>query len=39
LEDAGVQLFSRIEGDHFTVLGLPLLPLLEYLREAGVIGA
>lgn len=37
LEDAGVQLFSRIEGDHFTVLGLPLLPLLQYLRDAGVI--
>lgn len=39
LEDAGVQLFSRVEGDYFTVLGLPLLPLLEYLRESGLIEA
>jgi septum formation protein len=28
-----VQLFERIEGDHFTILGLPLLPLLGFLRS------
>jgi septum formation protein len=32
LEGLGVHLFERIEGDHFTILGLPLLPLLEFLR-------
>jgi septum formation protein len=32
LEGLGVQLFARIEGDHFTILGLPLLPLLDFLR-------
>jgi septum formation protein len=36
LEGPGVQLFSRIEGSHFTILGLPLLPLLDWLRERGV---
>ncbi|MBC7986389.1 MAG: septum formation protein Maf [Sphingomonadaceae bacterium] len=39
LEGRGVQLFARIEGSHFTILGLPLLPLLDYLRERGVIVA
>jgi septum formation protein len=33
LEGRGVQLFHRIEGDHFTILGMPLLPLLRALRE------
>jgi septum formation protein len=37
LESRGVQLFSRIAGDHFAVLGLPLVELLEFLRERGVI--
>ena len=32
LEGLGVHLFARIEGDHFTILGLPLLPLLDFLR-------
>jgi septum formation protein len=39
LEGPGVQLFSAIEGDHFTILGLPLLPLLGALRERGVLAA
>ena len=39
LEGEGIQLFSRIEGDYFTILGLPMLPLLEELRALGVIDA
>jgi septum formation protein len=39
LEGMGVQLFSRIEGSHFTILGLPLLPLLDWLRARGVIAS
>lgn len=35
LEGLGAQLFSRIDGDHFTILGLPLLPLLDWLRIRG----
>lgn len=37
LEEEGVQLFSTVEGDYFTILGLPLLPLLGYLGQRGVI--
>lgn len=36
IEALGVQLFDRIEGSHFAILGLPLLPLMAYLRERGV---
>ena len=37
LEGLGVHLFERIEGDHFTILGLPLLPLLAFLRSQGLL--
>ena len=39
IEGRGAQLFSRIEGSQFTILGLPLLPLLDYLRTRGVLTA
>jgi len=39
LEGLGAQLFSRVEGDHFTILGLSLLPLLGFLRGAGALAA
>lgn len=38
LEGRGVQLFARIAGDHFAILGLPLLELLDFLRRQGVVG-
>jgi len=37
LEGLGAQLFERIDGDHFTIQGLPLLPLLRFLRREGLI--
>lgn len=37
VEEEGVRLFSAITGDHFTILGLPLLPLLAYLGNKGMI--
>jgi septum formation protein len=36
LEGFGAQLFERVDGDYFSVLGLPLLPLLAFLREHGI---
>jgi nucleoside triphosphate pyrophosphatase len=38
LEGFGVHLFDRFEGDHFTILGLPLLPLLAFLRREQLLG-
>jgi septum formation protein len=37
IEGPGIQLFDRIEGDYFAILGLPLLPLLNWLREQGAL--
>jgi len=39
IEGRGVQLFSVIDGDHFTIVGLPLLPLLDFLRNDGWLAA
>lgn len=38
LEHLGIRLFERIDGDYFTILGLPMLPLLASLRRLGAIG-
>jgi septum formation protein len=37
VESFGIQLFDRIDGNHFTILGLPLLPLMAYLRAEGAV--
>jgi septum formation protein len=37
MEGRGVHLFDRIDGDYFTILGMPLIPLLAALRDRGVI--
>jgi nucleoside triphosphate pyrophosphatase len=37
LEGIGIHLFERVKGDHFTILGLPLLPLLAFLRQKGFV--
>jgi septum formation protein len=39
IEGRGAQLFARIDGSHFTIQGLPLLPLLDYLRVRGVLAS
>jgi septum formation protein len=39
IEKEGVRLFSAITGDHFTILGMPLIPLLGYLSDRGIITA
>jgi septum formation protein len=39
VETVGIHLFEKISGDYFTILGLPLLPLLEFLRASGMAAA
>ena len=39
MEGRGVQLFDRVDGNHFTILGMPLIPLLGALRERGLLPA
>ncbi len=36
IEGRGIQLFDKVDGDYFTIIGLPLLPLLEKLRQLGL---
>ena len=38
-EGRGIQLFENVEGDHSTILGLPILPLLAFLRQSAIIGS
>ena len=38
-EGLGIQLFETVEGDHSTILGLPILPLLAFLRQSSIIGS
>jgi septum formation protein len=37
IESLGIQLFERIDGDYYSILGLPLIPLLDTLRREGII--
>lgn len=39
IEGRGVQLFNKLGGDHFTILGMPLLPVLDYLRIRGILAS
>lgn len=39
IEGVGAQLFARVQGDHFTILGLPLLPVLDFLRTRKVLAS
>ncbi len=39
IEGPGLQLFERVDGDHFTILGMPMLPLLSELRRLGVVAS
>jgi septum formation protein len=39
IEGLGAQLFAEVDGDFFTILGLPLLPLLDFLRHNKVLAA
>jgi septum formation protein len=39
MEGRGVQLFAQVRGDHFTILGMPLIPLLGYLRTRGALAS
>ena len=39
IEGPGVQLFARTEGSHFTILGMPLLPVLDFLRTRGILAS
>ena len=39
LEGLGAQLFAKVQGDFFTILGLPLLPLLDVLRNHGAVAS